>query len=238
MHANESCRSNPYVFESFSCSHNIFKRERTAIHIDHVVYAIKIERKAEWGFNGQSRVFPSIQVLEMVLSGKYTTNASSSSRLRSWFDSSLRDGEPMLQHNGTDLIDRKILQELSLDARLPVAELGRRIKLSPSATAERVRRLESLELIRGYRADINLQALGFSITAFVRLTCDGNRYRPFLKFIPTLDAVQECHHLTGGDAFLLKVVLSSVAQLEDLIEKLLPYGSPTTSMVLSTPLES
>jgi Lrp/AsnC family leucine-responsive transcriptional regulator len=143
----------------------------------------------------------------------------------------------MLPHNGTDLIDRKILQELSSEARLPVAELGRRIKLSPSATAERVRRLESLDLIRGYRADINLRALGFSITAFVRLTCDGSRYRPFLKFIPSLEAVQECHHLTGGDAFLLKVILSSVEQLEDLIEKLLPYGSPTTSMVLSTPLE-
>ena len=118
-----------------------------------------------------------------------------------------------------------------------MAELGRRIKLSASATAERVRRLESLEIIQGYRADINLAALGFSITAFVRLTCDGNRYRPFLKFIPTLDAVQECHHLTGGDAFLLRVVLSSVMQLEDLIEKLLPYGSPTTSMVFSTPVE-
>ena len=143
----------------------------------------------------------------------------------------------MLSYNGIDLIDQKILRELCADARLPVAELGRRIKLSPSATAERVRRLENLELIRGYRAEINLQALGFSITAFVRLTCDGNKYRPFLKFIPTLDAVQECHHLTGGDAFLLKVVLSSVAQLEDLIEKLLPYGSPTTSIVLSTPLE-
>jgi Lrp/AsnC family transcriptional regulator, leucine-responsive regulatory protein len=143
----------------------------------------------------------------------------------------------MLQHNGTDAIDRKILSELSVDARLPVAELGRRIALSPSATAERVRRLESLEFIRGYRADINLQALGFSITAFVRLTCEGPRYRQFLKFLPGLDAVQECHHLTGGDAFLLRVVLSSVAELEGLIEKLLPYGSPTTSIVLSTPVE-
>src|ERR1700727_2469751 len=143
----------------------------------------------------------------------------------------------MLQHNGTDAIDRKILSELSVDARLPVAELGRRIALSPSATSERVRRLESLEFIRGYRADVNLQALGFSITAFVRLTCEGPRYRQFLKFLPGLDAVQECHHLTGGDAFLLRVVLSSVAELECLIEKLLPYGSPTTSIVLSTPLE-
>lgn len=139
--------------------------------------------------------------------------------------------------NNLDHIDWKILQELAVDARVPFAELGRRVGLSPSAAAERVRQLESLEFIRGYRAEINLQALGYSVTAFVRLTCDGSRYRQFLKVLPTLESVQECHHLTGGDAFLLKVVLSSMTQLEDLIEKLLPYGSPTTSMVLSTPLE-
>ena len=143
----------------------------------------------------------------------------------------------MLLHTGIDAIDRKILRELTSDARLSIAELGRRIGLSPSATAERLRRLESLEIIRGYRADINLHALGFTITAFVRLTCEGTRYKPFLKFLPTLVAVQECHHLTGNDAFLLKVILSSMSELEDLIEKLLPYGSPTTSMVMSTPLE-
>lgn len=143
----------------------------------------------------------------------------------------------MLEYNGIDLIDRKLIQELSSEARLPVAELGRRVGLSASATAERVRRLESLEVIRGYRAEVNLQALGFSITAFIRLTCEGNRYRQFLKSVATFDAVQECHHLTGGDAFLLKVSLSSLAELEGLIEKLLPYGSPTTSMVLSTPVE-
>jgi Lrp/AsnC family leucine-responsive transcriptional regulator len=134
-------------------------------------------------------------------------------------------------------MDRKILHELATDARVPFAELGRRIGLSPSAATERVRQLESLDFIQGYRARINLGALGYSITAFVRLTCDGTRYRPFLKFVPTLDAVQECYHLTGSDAFLLKIVLSSVAELENLIEKLLPYGSPTTSMVLSTIFE-
>jgi Lrp/AsnC family leucine-responsive transcriptional regulator len=132
----------------------------------------------------------------------------------------------MLLHTGIDAIDKKILRELNVDARLAIAELGRRIGLSPSATAERLRRLESLEII-----------LGYTITAFVRLTCEGTRYKPFLKFLPTLDAVQECHHLTGNDAFMLKVILASMTELEDLIEKLLPYGSPTTSMVLSTPLE-
>jgi Lrp/AsnC family leucine-responsive transcriptional regulator len=143
----------------------------------------------------------------------------------------------MEPEHGIDRIGKKILQELAADGRLPFAELGRKVGLSPSATAERVRQLESLGFIRGYRAEIDLHALGFSITAFVRLTCEGNRYRQFLKFLPTLQSVQECHHLTGGDAFLLKVMLSSVSELEILIEKLLAYGSPTTSMVLSTPLE-
>jgi Lrp/AsnC family transcriptional regulator, leucine-responsive regulatory protein len=138
---------------------------------------------------------------------------------------------------GIDEIDRRILQELTSDARIPFAELGRRVSLSPSAAAERVRQLESIGLIKGYRAEIDLPALGYTITAFIRLTCDGNRYRPFLKFLQSLDSVQECHHLTGGDAFLLRVMLRSVAQLEDLIERLLPYGTPTTSMVLSTPLK-
>ncbi len=142
----------------------------------------------------------------------------------------------VLQH-GIDQIDRKILRELTTDARLAVAELGRRVGLSPSATAERLRRLESLEVIQGYHADVNLQALGFTITAFVRLTCEGTRYKPFLKFLPTLDAVQECHHLTGNDAFLLKVVLASTTELEALIARLLPSRSPTTSMVLATPRE-
>ena len=133
--------------------------------------------------------------------------------------------------------DKKILIELSTDARLPFAELARRIGLSPSATTDRVKQLESLGLIRGYRADLDLKALGLTITAFIRMTCDGPRYRPFLKFLSTLDPIVECHHLTGGDAFLLKVTTTSMSNLEALIEALLPYGNPVTSLVLSTPIE-
>ena len=135
-----------------------------------------------------------------------------------------------------DSIDRKIVAALAADARLSYAELGRKAGLSPSAVAERVHRLEADEIILGYRALLDEKAFGYSVIAFIRLTCDNTHYRPFLKFLPTLDAVQECHHITGGEAFLIKVTLESIDQLEPLVERLLPYGMPTTSLVLSTPI--
>lgn len=135
-----------------------------------------------------------------------------------------------------DSIDCNIVRMLATDARLSYAELGRKVGLSPSAVAERVRQLENDKIILGYRAILDEKAFGFSVVAFIRLTCDNNHYRPFLKFLPSIDAIQECHHITGGDAFLLKVTLPSIELLEPLIERLLPYGMPTTSMVLSTPI--
>ena len=135
-----------------------------------------------------------------------------------------------------DSIDHNIVRALAADARLSYAELGRKVGLSPSAVAERVHRLEAEKVILGYRALLDEKAFGYSVIAFIRLTCDHSHYRPFLKFLPTIDAVQECHHITGGEAFLIKVTLESVDQLESLIERLLPYGMPTTSLVLSTPI--
>jgi Lrp/AsnC family leucine-responsive transcriptional regulator len=135
-----------------------------------------------------------------------------------------------------DSIDYNIVRALAVDARISYAELGRKVSLSPSAVAERVRQLENDKVILGYRALLDEKKFGYSVTAFIRLTCDNTHYRPFMKFLPSIDAVQECHHITGGDAFLIKVTLSSIDHLEPLIERLLPYGMPTTSMVLSTPI--
>jgi Lrp/AsnC family leucine-responsive transcriptional regulator len=135
-----------------------------------------------------------------------------------------------------DSIDHNIVRVLAADARLSYAELGRKVGLSSSAVAERLHRLESEKVIIGYRTQLDEKAFGYSVIAFIRLTCDNAHYRPFLKFLPTIDAVQECHHITGGEAFLIKVLLESIDELESLIERLLPYGMPTTSVVLSTPI--
>src|SRR6516162_320173 len=135
-----------------------------------------------------------------------------------------------------DDLGRKLLSILQQDARISYAELGRRIGLSPAAAAERLRRLEEAGVIKGYRVDIDREALGLPILAIIRLSCDGAMYRPFLKAVPSLESVIECHHVAGGDAFILKAVAPGVEQLERLVEKLLNYGVPTTSIVFSSPV--
>src|ERR1700760_2034152 len=132
-----------------------------------------------------------------------------------------------------DGIARNLLAELQKDPRASYAELGRRFGLSPSATAERVHRLEDAQIIRGYRVDIDPAALGYTVNAHIRMVCDGERYRQFLQFVKTLDAVRECDHVTGSDALMMKVITTSIEELEHLIMKLLTYGVPTTSLVLS-----
>jgi Lrp/AsnC family leucine-responsive transcriptional regulator len=58
-----------------------------------------------------------------------------------------------------------------------------------------------------------------------------------VAFIETCEEVRECHHVTGGDALMIKVMLGSIEQLEQLVMKFLRFGVPTTSIVLSSPLE-
>ncbi len=136
-----------------------------------------------------------------------------------------------------DAYGRKLLHELQVNARLSLAELGRRIGLSPTATAERLKQMEETGILRGYTVEIDREALGLEVLAFIRMSCAGQNYYRLLEYVHTLEEVRECHHLTGGDDFLLKVTTTNMADLEALIEALLPYGNPVTSLVLSSPVE-
>jgi Lrp/AsnC family leucine-responsive transcriptional regulator len=142
--------------------------------------------------------------------------------------------------DSTALLDnygRMLLDELQTNARLSLAELGRRVGLSPTATAERLKQMEEVGILHGYTIDIDREALGLEVMAFIRMSCGGQNYHRLLDYVQTLEEVRECHHLTGDDDFLLKVTTSNMADLEALIEALLPYGNPVTSLVLSTPVE-
>jgi Lrp/AsnC family transcriptional regulator, leucine-responsive regulatory protein len=135
-----------------------------------------------------------------------------------------------------DEIGWKILQELQENARLSFAELGRRVGLSIPAVTERVRRMEDAGIITGYHADIDPEKVGLPITAFIRMNIMGDVTPRLTALLKELPEVSECHRGTGGDSFILKVNVSSVHHLEKLIDQLLPFGTTTTSIVLSSPV--
>src|SRR6201993_3101294 len=142
--------------------------------------------------------------------------------------------------DSTALLDshgRKLLHELQANARLSLAELARRVGLSATATGERLKQMEEIGILRGYTVEIDREALGLEVMAFIRMSCPGQNYHRFTDYVQTLEEVRECHHLTGGDDFLLKVTTTNLSDLEALIEALLPYGNPVTSLVLSSPVE-
>ena len=136
-----------------------------------------------------------------------------------------------------DDIDRKILKELQVDARVSYAELGRRVGLTTPAVIERVRKLEDAGVITGYRADIDTAKVGLGIMAFVRMSITGVDYSHIIEVAEQSNEVLECHRGTGGDSFIMKVAVASVEHLQEVIDRLVPYGITTTTIVLSSPVK-
>jgi len=137
-----------------------------------------------------------------------------------------------------DEIDWKILKELQVNARISFAELGRRIGLTTPAVIERIRKLEDAKIITGYRAEIDTAKVGLPITAFIRMSISGVDYSRIIKVAEKSNEVLECHRGTGGDSFIMKVAVADVEHLQNLIDKLTPYGITTTAIVLSSPVKS
>jgi Lrp/AsnC family transcriptional regulator, leucine-responsive regulatory protein len=135
-----------------------------------------------------------------------------------------------------DLMDAKILDILQADARVTMAEIGRRIHLSQPAVTERVRRMESARVITGYHAHVDPEALGYGITAFVRVASRSSDI-PVVKIAEQVPEVIECHAITGEDCVVVKVVASSVKELERVISSLARCGVTSTSLILSSSIE-
>jgi Lrp/AsnC family leucine-responsive transcriptional regulator len=135
-----------------------------------------------------------------------------------------------------DRVDRQILRELQADGRVPLAQLGRRVALSPPAVADRVRRLERAGIIVGYRAEIDPAALGAPVAAFVQIKLLGTRGEQIPGLARELSEVVECHRTTGETCFILKLRVASIEHLGELIERFAPHGQSVTSVILDSPV--
>jgi len=138
--------------------------------------------------------------------------------------------------NSLDEIDLAILQELQKNARISISELARRVGRSAPAVSERVRKLEEANVIEGYRAQINPAALGLSIIALIELTTTPSFYEQVNRYAEKTPEVRECHFVTGGASFIVRVVTRSIDDLRRIIEELSAFGTTRTSVALASPI--
>lgn len=137
-----------------------------------------------------------------------------------------------------DAIGLRILNELKMNARIPYAELGRRVGLSTPAAMERVRRLEDAGIINGYSVRLNAKAMGYPMKAFIALhNVDASVLSKIARVAKGMPELLECHRVTGDVSFIVKAVAASVADLERIIDQLSPFAATSTSLVLSSIIE-
>ncbi|HEX9268346.1 MAG TPA: Lrp/AsnC family transcriptional regulator [Candidatus Limnocylindria bacterium] len=136
-----------------------------------------------------------------------------------------------------DGVNWRILALLQDNARTSFSEIGRQVGLTPTAVAERVRRLEDARIVRGFRVAVGAEELGYAMTVFIRVTVRPGASAQLVRLAETMPEVLECHRVTGDDSYLLKAVATSVHHLEQLLLRIRPLGQPATSVVLSTVVE-
>ena len=127
--------------------------------------------------------------------------------------------------------DTRILAELQADARLTMAELGRRVHLSQPAVTERVRKLEAAGVISGYRATVDLAKLGYGIRAIMRI---GRAY--YARVVKLIQTTPECinaYNVTGDDSWVLEIAVIDVRHLDAVVSKFCILTETATSIILN-----
>ncbi len=122
--------------------------------------------------------------------------------------------------NPIDAVDLKILDILQDAGRISNAELARQINMSPPPTLERVKKLEKNGYITRYAALVDPARMGFNCITYVEVTLirhGREGVEKFMDAITGLEEVMECHHITGGADFLLKVMTRDIPAYEDFI---------------------
>jgi Lrp/AsnC family leucine-responsive transcriptional regulator len=140
-----------------------------------------------------------------------------------------------------DFTDRRIVELLSSNARLSYAELARQIGLSGPAVHERVGKLETSGIIRAYRTQVNSDAVGLGVTAFIGIVqAADSEVDDIVAAMSQLAEIESCYFLAGTESFLVRVRVSTIAELEQLIVRLnrIPGVTSTrTTIALSTKWE-
>jgi len=142
-----------------------------------------------------------------------------------------------MPQTGIDAIDRELIAVLASDGRIAVSELAKRVGLSAPSTAERMRRLETQGVIRGFTVDIDPRALGYTLQAIVRVQPLPGQLHLVEEAIRRIPEFVECDKVTGDDCFVCRLYLRSIEHLDDILGKVTERAATSTAIVKATPIE-
>ena len=134
-----------------------------------------------------------------------------------------------------DDINLTILDLLQEDGRMSYRELGERVGLSAPAVTERVRRLEELGVIQGYRAVVDYEALGYPLLCIIRLNAPRGA-AGVDDVIERMPEIIEANRVTGSESHVVRARARSTHHLEDLLHELWGHGDSNTNIVTSSPV--
>lgn len=129
-----------------------------------------------------------------------------------------------------DHIDKKILDLLQNNARISNADIAREVKLAPSVTLSRVRKLEEKGIITGYEAKLNPHTLGLDMLAFVLIKVAGDK--DIESLLVAIPGVQEVHNVAGDDCYLIKIRTRNTESLSLLLKEKVRGESISTKTII------
>lgn len=141
------------------------------------------------------------------------------------------------ENGSLDTVDETILRALVANARTTTAELARKVGLSPPSVAERVKRLEESGIITGYSANLSPEAIGLPLSVWLRIRPVPGALEKVAEIICGIPEITECDRVTGDDCFLAKAHLRSVADMERIIDLIIPHAMTNTSVIQSSPVK-
>ncbi len=126
-----------------------------------------------------------------------------------------------------------ILQCLQANSRESFASIGGKVGLTPPAVAERVKKMEDMGILEGYKAKISHHRVGYQLKAIITLRAFMGKLKPFLEMVRSLEEVLNCYRVTGNENIIMEVVLRDQFHLEKFIDELIQYGETRTHIILS-----